>query len=519
MKKFYGFSKLLNMAKIESNKRLRDETTSKSSDLKNKSETKKRRKEIEKVALRAINKKYGDILDFVTNLYNTDFSNYSCEDDCNEDEVCEDCLQAFTDFQNSQKTHREGIIDEKHEIVEEPVKQPKGQYELYMDRLDSLPNLTEHNRNIIMDKLDDMKEPNLGMILGIPGISGGKQKNKWLEYVLNILESDHPYDFGVSKKDSNSRINKSLTTAMETLNNEVYGLDQPKEQILLQIYDQILTGNQSSGNIIVLVGPPGIGKTQLMQTISKGTGIPYQRFSLGGANDVSSLKGFSKTWKDSQPGRIIDARKQLGCNNGIICIDELDKIGGNTKGDQVSNMLLHLLDPSQNHQWTDDWTGNIHFDLSKILFFGTANDENKINPILRDRCQIIKLPGYTKSDKQEILSKFFIPKFEKRYGVKKDDVNFTSQISSYLIDKYSTDEKGVRNLERALRNIFKKINILRRTYLGKRRMFGKKFSFSFAIDNWELPLNLSESMIKTLLKDMDSSNEKPEDISKLRLYL
>jgi ATP-dependent Lon protease len=375
-------------------------------------------------------------------------------------------------------------------------------------------NLTENNRNILNKKIREYQKMKMGPRCGGPD----KEEislEKWLDFAFSIYRSDKPWKHSISSKTRNFRVKRSITAAHKLLNEQVYGLNEPKEQVLLQIYDQVLSNNKKSGYITVLVGPPGIGKTQLMQSIHKATNIPYQRFSMGGVKDVHILKGHSYTYRNSIPGKVLECRKALKCNNGIICIDELDKISGSKKMDEVSNCLLHLLDPTQNHEWTDDWTGNLHFDLSKVIFFGTANDENEIPPILRDRCNIIHLPGYTPEEKFSIATDFFIPKMEERYSLKPKSVTLTQESLQYLITKYSNTEKGVRSLERCVNEVYKKVNILVRTNSKK----GDALPLSFALENFKLPMKIEVEHLQKLLCEDSKAKSSIISNSVQRMYL
>ena len=205
----------------------------------------------------------------------------------------------------------------------------------------------------------------------------------------------------------------------------------------------------NDSKILCLVGPPGVGKTSIGSSIARSLNRKFFKFSLGGSDDSHLLKGFLRTYAGSQPGKIIYGLKQCGTSNPMILIDEIDKMGA--RHSDPSHALLEILDPSQNKSFSDNYL-DFPVDLSKILFICTANDESKINPILRDRLHIVRLNGYDEHEKLEIAKKYLIPNALKKCGLKKENINLNDDVIYELI-KWYCRESGVRSLAQHIERI------------------------------------------------------------------
>ena len=243
----------------------------------------------------------------------------------------------------------------------------------------------------------------------------------------------------------------NIQRAARILNRDHYGLKDVKDRILELISVGIIKGDLA-GSIVLLVGPPGTGKTSVGQSIARALGRKYFRFSLGGMRDEAEIKGHRRTYIGALPGKFINAIKTCKTANPVIMLDEIDKIGASFHGDPAS-ALLEVLDPEQNKDFLDHYL-DVRFDLSKVLFICTANQTDSIPPALLDRMEVIRLSGYILEEKLEIARKHLLPKQLKIHGLKKNQFSLPKPVLRKIIDGYAR-EAGVRSLENNLKKLLR----------------------------------------------------------------
>jgi ATP-dependent Lon protease len=332
---------------------------------------------------------------------------------------------------------------------------------------------------------------------------------EWFETVLSIPFNKYS-KFPVNIKSDKSKIEKFFSTVIEKLDEVIYGMESVKEEIVNYIA-QCLTLNGktcASPRILALEGSPGTGKTQIIREgISKCLGIPMQSFSMGGIKDSSYFVGFDFTYQGSRQGSLVQSLITSKVMNPILFFDELDKISGTNEGQEIENLLIHLTDPVQNHEFKDKYLSlDFNIDLSKVMFIFAFNDINNISPVLRDRLNIIKIKEPTINEKLIIVKKHIIPELLKNIGINKDEFEIKDKVIENIIinekENNENNSSGLRGIKRTIETILLKINtikVLKDTNINLSFMKKNESDIKF-------PIVVDETNIDKFIKKTNSKN-------------
>lgn len=320
--------------------------------------------------------------------------------------------------------------------------------------------------------------------------------SKWIKG-LSQIPFDNYIKLPISINDGNIKVQNFLFQSYQILQKTIYGQLDAKNKIM-QILAQWISNPNSTGQIIALEGPPGVGKTSLIKNgVSKALNRPFCFYALGGATDISNLEGHSYTYEGAVWGRMIEMLMESKVMNPVIFFDELDKISDTPKGAEISGLLTHLTDSTQNTLFQDKYFTGIDIDFSKTLFFFSYNNVELINPILKDRLTVIKFGGYSLDEKINIVKDFIVPELLNNIGFLQQDIIIDKEIIKYIINKYTCNELGVRNTKRCIEDLFLKINLLRLTKNNDKK---NMIDIEYNIFKISFPLTITIEIVNNLLK-------------------
>jgi ATP-dependent Lon protease len=376
-----------------------------------------------------------------------------------------------------------------------------------LEALEKRPTITDTGVNLML-RILTMKLPQevKAMILAKynslqnmdPSSTEYFKLRNWLDKAVSIPFGEVK-GFPVKIEDGNEACASFMEKARKCLDEAIFGQDESKLQIM-QFITTKLANPDMAGTCLLLVGPPGIGKTSLIKNgIAKALDWPFQFISLGGDSDASTYTGHQLVYESSHCGKIVNSLVAAKSMSSVILFDEVDKISATAKGEEVQNILIHLTDPAANTHFEDKYLAGVPIDLSKVMFVFSANDINKIDKILLDRLMVINLNGYDMKQKITIAEQYILPGALKDVNLV-ERVAISRDILKYIIEEYANEEKGVRELKRCIEQVAQKINML--------RIYNSK-DLPFHIKDFSLPFVVKKEHIDLFIKKKEDTNKPP----------
>ena len=334
-----------------------------------------------------------------------------------------------------------------------------------------------------------------------PGSNEYYKLKQWVDTFMRIPFNKYS-NLPITIEDGVEKCHEFMANSKKILDEAVFGISDAKMQII-QMVGQWLINPSAIGTAIAIKGPMGTGKTTLVKDgISKILGREFAFIALGGATDSSVLEGHSYTYEGSTWGKIVDILVQCKTMNPVIYFDELDKISNTPKGEEIASILTHLTDTSQNDKFHDKYFSEIELDLSRCMFIFSYNEEEKVNPILKDRMYRISTKGYSVKEKKTILEDYLLPKIRSEIKFDKEEVTIPDSVLGYIIQKYTQDEEGVRNLKRCIETIYRKLNLFKLMKPGE-NIFKEEINLEV-----KFPIILTNEIVDKIIK-LDDSNKIP----------
>jgi ATP-dependent Lon protease len=350
-------------------------------------------------------------------------------------------------------------------------------------------NLPVETQSMVLNKYNALQslEPSSGEYF---------KTRAWLEKLTSIPFGTYK-EMPVNLDDGTEKCTAFMNRARRCMEDAIYGQAEAKMQILQFIASKIANPS-ARGMSLLLVGPPGIGKTSLIKNgIAKALDWPFQFISLGGDSDATTYTGHQLVYEGSHSGKIVNSLCAAKSMSMILMFDELDKISGTPKGEEVQNMLIHLTDPVQNGDFEDKYLSGVPIDLQKVMFVFSGNDINKIDRVLLDRMVVIKLEGYSSKEKLAIAEQYILPVALKEVNLV-EKVSISTDVLQHIIKEYADQETGVRELKRCVEGVVQKINML--------RMFNSK-DLPFHIKDFSLPFVMKKEHVDLFLKKKNTGDE------------
>ena len=437
-----------------------------------------------------------------SNIHSNNESEYDSDSEYNSDSSIE-----YDEYDDEyEKILDESNYHDEDENIEYFHKLDTTKKEMYLKQLKEINSINESNVplkfKILNSNLDIQTKSiainNINKYCDIETSNGEFVKmEQWINGLIKIPIGKYK-ELPINNDSSSNDKQEYFKKVKDTLDESIYGHEEAKYYIL-QTIGKWVKDPISSGNVLALQGPMGNGKTTLVKEgISKALNRPFEFVALGGASDSSFFDGHNFTYEGSKWGRVIDILMRCKYMNPVIYFDELDKVSETYKGEEIINLLTHLTDTSQNTCFHDNYFTGIDFDLSKVLFIFSFNDESKINRILKDRMTVINTKGFKIDDKLKIANEYLLPELLKTYKYN-GTIIFTDNILTLIIDKYTNNEEGVRNLKRSLETIISKINIYEILFNNDSK--DPHINLPYKFENFKLPYTVTEQDINNILKE------------------
>lgn len=415
-------------------------------------------------------------------------------EDCINDEYCEKSVRKYMRslddeekqfFKKLNKNEQQSIVNVEKNIMSINRTEIPLRFKIIQSDLDT------HTKAIAIRNIDLLSQMD-------ENTSEYYKITNWIDSLCKIPIGKYT-KLKVDHSSSAKEISDFIVNTKNQFDKNIYGHENAKDQII-RILAQWISNPKSKGNVIGIHGSPGVGKTTLVKDcICTALNLPFAFIPLGGASDGSYLDGHGYTYEGSTWGKIVDVLMKNNCMNPVLYFDELDKVSDTYKGNEIINILIHLTDSSQNNSFNDKYFNDIKFDLSKCLIVFTYNDDNAINPILKDRMIRLSTKDYNTQDKLNIAKYHLIPDMMEQFNFEKTDVIFNDDVISYIIEK-TDKEAGVRNLKRSFELILSHVNLYR--FLNNNesnKIFEKKNTDWFK--SFKLPLTITSTIVDNYLKD------------------
>jgi len=331
----------------------------------------------------------------------------------------------------------------------------------------------------------------------VPHIQNESNSDKYYQW-LNIILTIPLSSMMLSSKFTS--VDNMIISVMNKLNNTIYGMVTVKEELICTLASMFLNPIGTKGKSVGLCGPPGVGKTAILRSISSSLGIPFFQINIGNLSDVSTLDGHSFTYTKSEPGLIVKALRDMKCNDGIVFFDEIDKITESNKGSDIMSSLIHITDFTQNMYYQDNYVGDIPIDLSNIFFVFSMNDKSRVNKTLLSRIPVIDIPGYTDKEKEKILVDHLLPDVCANYNIPITDISIDDGGVKLLLS-YNKSYSGVRELKELLEMLIKRVSLYYHV------IDTNSLNMTFKIDNFSRPFTLTSEVIKSLINNLVSTKQ------------